>query len=103
MGWILEYLRNRKLIYLLISSYFLLLTLNAIGVMHWTPPCLISATTGYECFGCGLNTAAIRLLKGDFLGAWTANPLLFLYILLILVWIGYDFYKFKRQSNLNSK
>ena len=92
---ILEYLKKNWLIYSLLGIYVLLLLLNSFGINIWLPKCLISATTGYSCYGCGLNTAAIHLIHLEFRQAMATNPLIYLYVPLIIGWISYDFYKFK--------
>ena len=71
-----------------------MLIINSLGFHVWLPGCPISSLTGYDCLGCGLNRAAIALLSGDIEGALSFNPLIFVYVPLIIGWISYDFYKF---------
>ena len=89
------YIKKHWLIYSLLLIYFILLLLNSLGIGIWLPSCLITEATGYSCFGCGLNTAAIYLLQLEFRQAFEANPLIYPYVLLFISWISYDFYKFK--------
>jgi hypothetical protein len=84
-------------------AYTLLLIFRAMGLNAWLPGCLISFFTGHECFGCGLNTAAVLLIKLEFTRAFHANPLIYPYVLLIIGWITYDFYKFNRQQKQQNK
>ena len=92
-----KYLKKNLYIYTLVITYSLLLILRALGVNSWLPSCLITETTGYSCYGCGLNTAAIYLLRLEFAQAYMANPLIYLYVPLIIGWITFDFHKFRVQ------
>ena len=93
----LSYLKKYWLIHSFLAAYFILLALRSVGFDIWLPACIITETTGYSCLGCGLNTAAIHLLRFEFAQAFTANPLIYVYVLLIMGWISYDFYKFNRK------
>ncbi len=37
-------------------------------------PCLSKAYLGFDCPGCGLQRSALRLLQGDFAGAFVLYP-----------------------------
>lgn len=39
-------------------------------------PCPIRLVTGLKCPGCGITTLLLRLLRGDWVGAFAANPFL---------------------------
>lgn len=39
-------------------------------------PCPIRFLTGLKCPGCGVTTLFLRLLRGDWAGAFSANPFL---------------------------
>ena len=39
-------------------------------------PCLFRLATGWQCPGCGVSRMCMRLLNGDFSGAFAANPVL---------------------------
>jgi hypothetical protein len=95
---LLAYIKKNWIIYVLIAGYALLLLLEALGFGFWLPKCLISEVTGYSCFGCGLNTAAIHLLKLQFNQAFQVNPLIYLYVPAIIIWISYDFHKFRSKQ-----
>ena len=41
-------------------------------------PCLFTWLTGYHCWGCGLSRALSSLLQGDFLAAYSYNPVIYL-------------------------
>ena len=97
-----KYLRHNWIIYSLLLIYVIDLLLNTIGVHIWLPHCPISEITGYECFGCGLNRAALAMLSGDFIGAFRFNPLIFVYSPIIIGWIAYDYYKFYLTTYLTN-
>ena len=96
-----KYFRHNWLIYGLLGLYLAALLLNAAGLPVWLPGCPIKATLGVECWGCGLNRAAIALLSGHVAEAARLNALIFVYLPLIVGYAAYDFYKFYVQSNQN--
>ena len=93
------YLKKNLIVYSLIGSYGLILFLNALGINIWLPNCLVSQFTGHECLGCGINRAAIALISGDIQAAAIYNPLIFIYLPIIIGWITHDFYKFYSITN----
>jgi hypothetical protein len=95
----LAYLKKNWIIYSLLGGYGILLFLNAIGIQFWLPACLVTQLSGHECFSCGINRAAIALISGDIQAAAIYNPLIFIYLPLIIGWITHDFYKFYLTTN----
>ena len=81
----------------MLAGYAVLLILQAVGFNAWLPKCLITEIIGYECIGCGLNRAAIHLIHLEFSEAYSSNPLIYLYVTIIIAWITIDFYKFNGQ------
>ena len=52
-------------------------------------PCVFRKTTGFLCPGCGITRVCVRILKGDFYGAYKANSFIFITIPLIIAEIIY--------------
>ena len=66
-------------VYSLVLLYFVIgLGLKMVADVDCLPPCLISFTTGIDCWGCGLTRATIALMKLDFASAFELNPLIFM-------------------------
>jgi Protein of unknown function (DUF2752) len=53
------------------------------------PRCLFHDLTGLPCLTCGATRAAIAFFHGDFLTAWTWNPLAFAAYCGLIVFNGY--------------
>lgn len=52
-----------------------LVSVAAILVFTFEPPCLFHSLTGYQCPGCGSTRAARLLLQGEFHEAFRMNAL----------------------------
>ena len=84
---------NTRIIYLFVMLYFILIVLNSFGLNVWLPGCPIKYFTGVECFGCGLNRAAIAMVQLNFKEALAQNPLIFVYTFIFIILTGRDIYK----------
>ena len=93
------YLKKNWVIYSLLIGYVLALFFNALGLNIRLPDCLVTQFNGYECYSCGINRAAIALISGDIQAAAIYNPLIFIYLPIIIGWITHDFYKFYSITN----
>lgn len=60
-------------------------------------PCLWKTMFGFECPGCGLTTAFIKLLQLDLAGAYKSNLLIFIVVPAGFFYILSDYNKFKKQ------
>lgn len=77
--------------------YFVLSILLKIGFsINVLVPCLWKTIFDFECWGCGLTTAFINILKLDIASAYTANPLIFVVLPVGMFFIYKDFKKFNR-------
>jgi len=93
----LAYLKKNLTLASIGIGYLVLVSLNAIGINCWLPPCLVTMVTGYHCLGCGLNRAAIQLLQGNPEGALYTNSLIFLYIPAGIAIILFDYRNFTKK------
>ncbi len=63
-------------------------------------PCLNKKIFGFDCLGCGLQRAAVLLIRGEFVEAFYMYPAIYTLIPLFLV-IGLNFFfKFKHASKI---
>ncbi|MDE6384026.1 MAG: DUF2752 domain-containing protein [Paramuribaculum sp.] len=74
------------LIVLAVVVIYLLLPVQS----SWLPRCPIHWLTGYDCPGCGSQTALQQLLRGHIADAWSANPFLFIALPILLLTIYAD-------------
>ena len=61
-------------------------------------PCYYKKFLGIECLGCGMQTAFILLLKGDFLESFKTYPALLPVMAMILLLILHLIFKFRRGA-----
>lgn len=66
-------------------------------------PCLFYQTTGFKCPGCGITTAILALLQGDFHAAISANTGLAVLALPLITFLLVVLIKWLRHSPTNSK
>jgi len=63
-------------------------------------PCFYKHYLGFECFGCGMQTAFILLLKGEFIESLKAYPALLPTVFLIAFLNLHLIFKFKRGASI---
>lgn len=91
------YLQGNKIVSLvaayMLFSVILKLSFDAdIGI-----PCLWKTLFGFECPGCGLTTAFIKLLQLDVSGAYKSNWLIFIVVPAGSFYILSDYNKFRKE------
>jgi hypothetical protein len=69
---------NHELVWLAVSTAALVAGAVWLGFGLPRLRCPFLSVTGYPCLTCGATRCAIALLHGDFLRAWSWNPLAFL-------------------------
>lgn len=64
--------------------------------------CLILATTGTACPGCGMTRASAALLRGDWEATWRLHPLApFLAAEILGLWVIWGWTVFVRRQRMN--
>lgn len=70
------------------------------SVIHWLEsnqlPCFYKKFLGIPCPGCGMQSAFIKLLKGDLIGSVYTYPALIPMILLIIFLILHLIFRFEK-------
>lgn len=90
------YLSENKLLSLA-GLYFLVSAgLKSFTAIDICLPCLWKALFGVSCPGCGLTSAFIQLVRFSPVGAWQANPLIFVVLPAGLFFIVRDFLRFRK-------
>jgi hypothetical protein len=61
-------------------------------------PCIWKKIFGFNCWGCGLTTALVKLTQLDFVGAYHSNPLIFIVLPAGTYYWIQDYLKFKNNK-----
>lgn len=82
--------KKDKIIKIILSAILIFLYMKLFRNITGTA-CIMSATIGFPCPGCGMTRAWISFFKGDFIKAFKYNPLfllvLFIAILCIFIYL----------------
>ncbi|MEM7697864.1 MAG: DUF2752 domain-containing protein [Verrucomicrobiota bacterium] len=62
------------------------------------PQCSFLSLTGYPCVGCGATRSIIAVSKGDWLKALQFNPLIFLGLISVGIWLVFALVRTFRKS-----
>ncbi|MDY2960136.1 MAG: DUF2752 domain-containing protein [Hornefia sp.] len=94
-GDFLFYLMRRIIPFFILGIiYFVWLRMTEIYI-----PCLFRQITGCKCPGCGITTMCVDIGTFDFLGAFYANPFIFVTLPFIIFEILYcEFINFKKRK-----
>lgn len=79
------------------------LLLRAFGSINILPHCLWTALFHHHCPGCGITTACVHLLHGQWAAAWHTNPLAIPACLIILAACLRDFINFYRNFAVSNE
>jgi len=101
-------LSRNKLYFILTVSLaagylWLFINYSANNGTHIAGICLIKNITSIPCPSCGSTRSVLSILKGNFLESLYWNPLgllLFTFLVIAPLWIGYD-YVFKKETFFN--
>ena len=80
------------------GGYLTLLILASIGFNIWLPSCPFDKFFRVECFGCGLNHAAVSLLQLQWRSAFESNYLIFIFLPVMAYMAGNDFFKYHQKQ-----
>ncbi len=88
--WVTKWVKNKKAVFiiqlffcLIVACFFVFLPENYF-VEHDYQLCWWRRLTGLPCLGCGSMRATSALFHGDLRSAWHYNPLIFLWLVLII-------------------
>lgn len=73
--------------------YALFITVTGISL-----PCVFHETTGLWCPGCGVSRMFLKLIKGDFYGAFLQNRFLFSTLIFLLSASAFRIYQYIRKE-----
>ena len=93
-----DYLRKNKLIALVIIYILFSAYLKSITKIDICIPCIWNLLFGIHCYGCGLTTALINIMKLNFKAAFEINSLIFIIIPFSIFYIIYDYNKFNAKK-----
>lgn len=93
-----QYLWANKIISL-VGSYIIFSVLIKVFLdIDISIPCLWKSLFSFNCPGCGLTTASVKLTGLDVVGAYQANPLIFAVVPGGVFYMLTDFIKFKKRN-----
>ncbi len=74
------------------------------GIIHWLEshqlPCYYKKFLGIECLGCGMQTAFIMLLKGEFVESFKTYPALLPVLFLMIYLLLHLIFKFRKGAQV---
>ena len=94
---IVKYILNHKIMALVTFYFFIAVFLKLVSAIDILIPCLWKTLFHFNCPGCGLTTAFIKLLTLDISGAYAANPLIFIILPFSIYYICKDFIQFNEK------
>lgn len=94
-----SYLRKNWIIGSLIFYELCAVILNFQTGINLTIPCIYSTFFDVKCPGCGLTSATILLIKGQFIKSFDTNPLVAVVIPSLVFFTLNDFKKFSNSQN----
>ncbi len=84
LGLMLIYIQKHKLSAIFWGYILGSVLLKSVSDIDITLSCPIKHFFGVRCYGCGITTATVQMLKFDFVSAWAANPIAFIIVPLLL-------------------
>lgn len=96
---LINYIKYNKIMSAIALYFFVSVMLKVLFSIDILMPCLWNSLFHFDCPGCGLTTAFIKVLSFDFHGAFHTNSLVFLLIPFGLFLVYSDISKFKKRIN----
>ena len=94
-----SYIKSKGLYSIVVSYFIFSAMLYAFLAIDICIPCIWYTIFDIHCPTCGITTAFISLLKFDPIGAWDANPFIYLVIPAAAFFIIKDVLKHKESYN----
>jgi len=95
-----QYLQTNKIVSLVAFYMGISVLLESMFEMDICIPCLWKTFFDFECPGCGLTTALVKILQLDLIAAYQSNMLIFVVIPAGIYYVLCDYNKFRLQNNL---
>ncbi len=95
-----KYIKIVSFLLFLLCVYIILTILNYFNIIIYCP---VSYITGYYCPGCGITRMFIALFNLDFYQAFRYNPLTFIYLVLLLIYIILELFNKNVKKVVNNK
>jgi len=68
-------------------AFGLFLSLTRDELLHQAAHCRLRDLTGFPCPTCGSTNAAVSMARGDWPGAFAANPVIALVLVMTVLWV----------------
>lgn len=95
---LVKYLK-KNYVFALIGVYLVIaVSLYFLNIADIFPPCLYKTFTGKNCMSCGVTRGTLALLQCKFKQAWLFNPLVYVYVPLVVLYFTNDFYRFYKNE-----
>ena len=81
---VFSFFRENIIVAIVVLYFILSVLLKLFYDIDYLIPCLWKTFFGFECSGCGVTSAIIEIIKGNFQIAWEINKITFLVFPLLL-------------------
>ncbi len=95
---VLRYINSHHLLGWAAVYFIVMGLLKILTGINLLPPCLSVLILGMECWGCGMTTGILNIIKLDFAAAYAANPMSLIVFPAGMYFIVRDFLAFLKES-----
>lgn len=99
---VLLYIQKNKLTSMFWIYVFGSILLKVVTDIDVTISCPIKYFLGISCYGCGITSATVLMLKLDFVSAWKANPIAFIVDPLLLFFFVRHWFLFLKEHSIQN-